>query len=148
MLKTAIIAMTVIGCDCDAKMCEYVASTPAEWSTVAECETALKSRALNERDSGYPLLMAICRSTEESPVRLASTPASTAIDATAVTASTEADTGESTTRSILVRASDGYVVARNFAGTLAGGVAWAADGAFDAVIGAGGWVATRAGRVF
>ncbi|MGE0503128.1 MAG: hypothetical protein AB7I79_20515 [Rhizobiaceae bacterium] len=141
MLKTALVAMTVIGCDCDAKMCEFVRATPAEWSTIAECETALKGRALKDRDSGYPLLMAICRSTEESPIRLASAPDME------VAPATPAEPGEET-RSILVRASDGVVVARNFAGELAGGATLAVGGALNIVSGAGGWVVSRATNLF
>ena len=144
MLKSAIIAMTVIGCDCDARMCEYVRSTPAEWSTMAECEKALESRALRDRDSGYPTLMAICRSTEESPVRLAASPL--ANDTGAVAASTLAE--EPGTRSILLRASDGYVLARNVAGRVAGGAANVASGTVELVGGAGGWIVTRAANLF
>lgn len=122
MLKTALVAMTVLGCDCDAKMCEYIRATPPEWSTMAECEAALKSRAVRDSDLGYPTVVAICRSTQESPARLAATPA---IDATQ-TASTQpaapveiASSAES--RSIMVRAADKYVVARNAVAGVAGG---------------------------
>ncbi|WP_313956128.1 hypothetical protein [Mesorhizobium amorphae] len=35
MIKTALVAMTIVGWDCDAKLCEYIGETPAKWSTVA-----------------------------------------------------------------------------------------------------------------
>jgi hypothetical protein len=162
MLKTALIAMTVVGCDCDAKMCEFVRATPPEWSTVAECEEALKSRAVRDADAGYPLIIAICRSTEESPARLATAidPAMTAATTTTIPAQ-HFETSE--TRSIVMRASDRYVVARNavtgFAGSSAELVSGVAIGTVDALAeaagttvgavgGAAGWVYDKATGLF
>jgi hypothetical protein len=162
MLKTALIAMTVVGCDCDAKMCEYVRATPPEWSTVAECEEALKSRAVRDADSGYPMIIAICRSTEESPAKLAGNgaidPAKTASTTVAVQ---HFETQE--TRSIVMRASDRYVLARNSVAGFAGGTAEFVGGvavstvdaisgvagtAVDAVGGAAGWVVNGVASLF
>jgi len=164
MLKTALIAMTVVGCDCDAKMCQYIRATPPEWSTVAECEEALKSRAVRDADSGYPMIIAICRSTEEGPARLAGNgtidPAETASTATTVTVQ-HFETQE--TRSIVMRASDRYVLARNSVVGFAGGtaefvggiavstvdaIAGAAGTAVDAVGGAAGWVVDGVAGLF
>ncbi len=61
MIKTALVAMTIVGCDCDAKLCEYIGETPAKWSTIAECEAAMKSQILHERNFDYPLVSGICR---------------------------------------------------------------------------------------
>lgn len=141
MLKTALVAMTVVGCDCDAKMCEFIRATPPEWSTVAECEEALKSRAVRDADSGYPTIVAICRSTQESPVRMASAPAidaSTTASTSSAVPAQEFATGE--TRSIMLRASDRYVLARNAVTGFAGGavefVGGVAGGTGDVVAGA------------
>ncbi len=61
MIKTALVAMTIVGCDCDAKLCEYIGETPAKWSTIAECQAAMKSQMLQERNFNYPLVSGICR---------------------------------------------------------------------------------------
>ncbi|MCZ8544715.1 hypothetical protein OOJ09_11020 [Mesorhizobium qingshengii] len=61
MIKTALVAMTIVGCDCDAKLCEYIGETPAKWSTIAECEAAMKSQMLHQRNFNYPLVSGICR---------------------------------------------------------------------------------------
>ncbi|WP_442578053.1 hypothetical protein ACSBOB_21170 [Mesorhizobium sp. ASY16-5R] len=61
MIKTALVAMTVIGCDCDAKLCEYIAETPAQWTTVAECEAAMQSQIVGRNGFDYPLISGICR---------------------------------------------------------------------------------------
>ncbi|KQU78767.1 hypothetical protein ASD12_16350 [Mesorhizobium sp. Root102] len=74
MIKTALVAMTIVGCDCDAKLCEYIGETPAKWSTVAECEAAMKGQMLHERNFNYPLVSGICRTKgSSSSSRLAAT---------------------------------------------------------------------------
>ncbi|AZO11870.1 MULTISPECIES: hypothetical protein [unclassified Mesorhizobium] len=61
MIKTALVAMTIVGCDCDAKLCEFIGETPAKWATIADCEAAMKSQMLHQRNFGYPLVSGICR---------------------------------------------------------------------------------------
>ena len=61
MIKTALVAMTIVGCDCDAKLCEYIGETPAKWATIADCEAAMKSQMLHQRNFDYPLVSGICR---------------------------------------------------------------------------------------
>lgn len=74
MIKTALVAMTIVGCDCDARLCEYIGETPAKWSSIAECEAAMKSQMLHERNFDYPLVSGICRAKGSSTTaRLAAT---------------------------------------------------------------------------
>jgi|GEM_PF-1099833 len=61
VIKTALVAMTIVGCDCDAKLCEYIGETPAKWTTIADCEAAMKSQILHQRNFNYPLVSGICR---------------------------------------------------------------------------------------
>lgn len=62
MIKTAVVAMTIVGCDCDAKLCEYIGETPAKWSTIADCEAAMKTQMLHQRKGfNYPVVSGICR---------------------------------------------------------------------------------------
>jgi len=61
VIKTALVAMTIVGCDCDAKLCEYIGETPAKWATVADCEAAMKSQILRQHNFNYPLVSGICR---------------------------------------------------------------------------------------
>ena len=66
MIKTALVAMTIVGCDCDAKLCEYIGETPAKWATIADCQAAMKSQMLHERNFNFPLVSGICRSENSS----------------------------------------------------------------------------------
>lgn len=71
MIKTALVAMTVMGCDCDAKLCEYVGETPAQWSSVAECQAAMKTQIERRSDLNYPLISGVCQTVETSSQELA-----------------------------------------------------------------------------
>lgn len=62
--------MTIIGCDCDAKLCEYIGETPAQWTSVADCEAAMKSQVLKQRNLNYPLISGICRDTSPPDAQL------------------------------------------------------------------------------
>jgi hypothetical protein len=61
MIKTAIVALTVVGCDCDAKLCEYISETPAQWATLAECEAAMTAQIVKQGAYDYPLVTGVCR---------------------------------------------------------------------------------------
>ncbi|PAP95585.1 hypothetical protein [Mesorhizobium wenxiniae] len=85
MIKTTLVAMTIIGCDCDARLCEYIGETPAKWSTIADCEAAMKSQMSHARNFNYPLVSGICRTTQTSS-RLAATGSTPELAAAAQTA--------------------------------------------------------------
>ncbi len=71
MMKTALVAMTVMGCDCDARLCEFIAETPPQFATVTECEAAMKAQIVRHDNFDYPLISGICRSAPAEPARLA-----------------------------------------------------------------------------
>jgi hypothetical protein len=62
MLKTALVAMTIVGCDCNAKLCEFVSESPTQYATVAECKAAVNASAMRTPSLNYPLVTGICRS--------------------------------------------------------------------------------------
>ncbi|MBX3569438.1 MAG: hypothetical protein KF914_15360 [Rhizobiaceae bacterium] len=61
MIKTALVALTVVGCDCDARLCEFISETPPTWQSVAECEAAAAHQIATSRSLNYPLVTSICR---------------------------------------------------------------------------------------
>ncbi len=75
MIKTALVAMTIVGCDCDAKLCEYIGETPAKWATIADCEAAMKSQVLHHKNFDYPLVSGVCRTVQKPTSKLAAAPA-------------------------------------------------------------------------
>ena len=59
--------MVVIGCDSDAKICEFIKETPAQWATVAECEADMKQQMLTAGAFQYPTVTGLCRAVKAAP---------------------------------------------------------------------------------
>ncbi len=59
-MKTALIVMTLMGCDCDAKICEYIKTADAGWSSIERCRADLESEIRRNTKAGYPLITATC----------------------------------------------------------------------------------------
>ncbi|MGC4023901.1 MAG: hypothetical protein QM744_01225 [Mesorhizobium sp.] len=70
MIKTAIVAMTLLGCDCDAKVCEYIGDTTPQWDTVENCQSAIEHEVTSRRNLQYPLVTAECRSNGSDMARI------------------------------------------------------------------------------
>ncbi|KXF79262.1 hypothetical protein ATN84_05965 [Paramesorhizobium deserti] len=60
-MKTALIVMTLMGCDCDAKQCEFIRTADAGWTSMQDCEKDLAREIKSGRDVAYPLITAACR---------------------------------------------------------------------------------------
>ncbi len=120
MLKTALVAMTIVGCDCDAKLCEFVSETPAQWATVAECEADMKAQVIRAPGVDYPLVTGICRAMP-GPDEPKDAPKATAL------ASLEQENGRSLYD--IVVAGGGDVLHRTAKGydLVKAGLAWTAD---------------------
>ncbi len=120
MLKTALVAMTIVGCDCDAKLCEFVSETPAQWATVAECEAEVKAQVVRAPGLEYPLVTGICRAVPGAgePV---DAPKATAL------ASLEQEDGRSLYEAVLAGGGDVLQKTSQGYGLVKAGIAWTAD---------------------
>jgi len=120
MLKTALVAMTIVGCDCDAKLCEYVSETPAQWASVAECESAVKAQVVRAPGVDYPLVTGICRTVPVAPADMKAAPA-------VELASLKHEDGR--TLYGMASAGGGYVLEKTAGGyaLMKAGLAWTAD---------------------
>lgn len=67
MLKSAVVAMTILGCDCDQKTCEYVRTAERPLASVADCTASMKGEIARTR-ADYPLLVAICENLPREPI--------------------------------------------------------------------------------
>lgn len=127
MIKAALVAMTVIGCDCDAKLCEFIAETPAQWATVAECEAAMQSQIVGRNNFNYPLISGICRTVPDPVSNAIAVSASreagwsAAFDTTAPRAEGLYGNVVAGSQIVFRKSADGYALAR-------AGVGQAADG--------------------
>jgi hypothetical protein len=76
MLKPALIALTMMGCDCDEQICVPLDAPVQHFSTVGECEAAMATAIDSETYRLYPLLKAQCdRQGEVDEMLVAETPA-------------------------------------------------------------------------
>lgn len=60
MLKPALIALTMMGCDCEERHCVPLDAPVQQYLTIGECEAALASAIASETYRLYPLLKAQC----------------------------------------------------------------------------------------
>ncbi|MEX0404763.1 hypothetical protein ABGN05_03695 [Aquibium sp. LZ166] len=145
MLKSALIAMTVMGCDCDAQICIPLDGASGQFASVEECESALVA-LVQSGNEAYPLLKAECK---------ASGPASGQLVADTADApeplENPAEAGRSSTSGTLVgqgieyagqagsyllyRTSDGFVAVRTGLGRAYGVASRSASGAASWIVG-------------
>ncbi|MEP7452582.1 hypothetical protein [Phyllobacterium sp. SB3] len=71
-MKTALIVMTLMGCDCDAKVCEYIKTADTGWSTMETCRADLEAQIRKTGKVDYPLITATCSSRSQSGSAIAS----------------------------------------------------------------------------
>lgn len=132
MIKSALVAMTIVGCDCDAKLCEYIGETPAQWTSLADCEAAMKSHVLREGNHDYPLVTGICRTKDFAEPQLASTEAATPLQPEIEPSAYAGIIAGG--RSALYRTANGYALVRS-------GLDRAADGTLAAAKRSSAWIA-------
>lgn len=109
MLKTAIITATILGCDCDAKQCEYIRDEPARWTSIEDCESAIGTRTFDGAGPAYPTVIAVCYAPATSTAAAGS--------GEAEASATEATPPAPTTGRIFAGTVKGYVVVRQSLGT-------------------------------
>jgi hypothetical protein len=129
MIKTALVALTVVGCDCDARLCEFISETPPQFETVEACEAAVTAQVMASSRFDYPLVSGICRAVPTEGPRLVSAPRGDGPDGgdrfdTSTPAPSMTDRIAAGTQTIFRRTANGYALAR-------GGVSHVADGALS-----------------
>jgi hypothetical protein len=60
MLKPALIALTMMGCDCEERHCVPLDAPVQQYLTIGECEAALATAIDSETHRLFPLLKAQC----------------------------------------------------------------------------------------
>ncbi len=59
-MKSALILMTIMGCDDTATQCHYIETVDRTFATVADCNTETDKRLDALGTQNYPMLLAIC----------------------------------------------------------------------------------------
>lgn len=128
MIKESLVVMALVGCDCDAKTCDYIRTAETGWATKAECEADIGRRIVTQHEN-YPLVIAICRDGSEGATVASGmpSPAEAATDQVRLAvgdlseASRAGDVSHDAFGRIttLFRTVDGYISVREKAGSLA-----------------------------
>ncbi len=63
-MKTAMIVMTILGCDHDVNQCQYISTVNGSWPTIAQCDTASHGQLPKFSNANYPVVVAVCESSE------------------------------------------------------------------------------------
>ncbi|AXS41421.1 hypothetical protein [Breoghania sp. L-A4] len=59
-MKTALVVMTLLGCDCTAQQCEYVRTVDGPWTSVEACQAAMARQIAGQAETLFPAMTAIC----------------------------------------------------------------------------------------
>lgn len=79
-MKTALIAMTILGCDDAVNECKYVATATEHWVSVELCDAASERILEGYSNAGYPTVVAVCQKPAEQPAtETVSTPVAPAV---------------------------------------------------------------------
>jgi hypothetical protein len=132
MIKAAIISATILGCDCDARQCEYIRDEPAQWTTIEDCESEIARRNLDGAGPAYPTVIAVCYAPAASTAQAAAPEASPS----GTQQAEAAEAATPTSGRIFAGTMKGYVVVRRSLGS-----------AVDATLDAARWTADRVGAL-
>jgi hypothetical protein len=66
MLKSAVVAMTILGCNCEQNTCEYIRTADLDLASVADCQARMTSE-IRKTDAEYPLIVAVCENRWQPP---------------------------------------------------------------------------------
>jgi hypothetical protein len=73
-MNTALIVMTILGCNDSGTDCHYIATAQERWPTVALCDAVSEERLPTYANHPYPVIIAVCQNpqiagvTEPAPV--------------------------------------------------------------------------------
>lgn len=59
-MKSAVVILTLLGCDCDGVDCEYIRTVSSQSTSVEGCEASGDVRGMAPETASYPLVIAVC----------------------------------------------------------------------------------------
>ncbi|GEO83237.1 MULTISPECIES: hypothetical protein [Alphaproteobacteria] len=89
-MQTALIVMTILGCDDNVTECHYVSTAQEHFVSVELCDAASERVLAGFTGVSYPMLVAVCQPPESQTAEIPAPPAGTANPTTDNAASTEA----------------------------------------------------------
>ncbi|WP_299863777.1 hypothetical protein [uncultured Hoeflea sp.] len=65
-MQTALILMTILGCDDSATQCHYLEMLDERWTTIQACNAVSEDRLSAYSNVNYPVVVAVCQTPEDS----------------------------------------------------------------------------------
>ena len=65
-MQTALILMTILGCDDSATQCHYVEMVDKRWATIQACDASSEDTLKLYGNLPYPVVVAVCQTPEDS----------------------------------------------------------------------------------
>jgi hypothetical protein len=60
-MQTALILMTILGCDDSATQCHFVEMLDQRWATIEACDAEAEARLSGYNNISYPVVVAVCQ---------------------------------------------------------------------------------------
>ncbi len=77
-MKTALVLMTILGCDDTAVQCHYIDTVDRQWASIQACDADSESNLDRFTRLDYPVVVAVCETTAAGTVPAPGKPAETA----------------------------------------------------------------------
>jgi hypothetical protein len=70
-MKTALVLMTILGCDDSATDCRHIATLQQRWTSVELCDSVSENELGKYANAPYPVIVAVCQTPEAPPEQTA-----------------------------------------------------------------------------
>lgn len=64
-MNSALIVMTILGCNDSATDCRYISTVDQRWPTVAMCDAVSEDRLPSYANQPYPVIIAVCQNPDD-----------------------------------------------------------------------------------
>lgn len=64
-MQTALILMTILGCNDSVSDCKYIATLDERWTTVELCDSVSEKQLGAFANANYPMVVAVCQTQEQ-----------------------------------------------------------------------------------
>ncbi|KAA3512190.1 MULTISPECIES: hypothetical protein [Agrobacterium] len=63
-MRTALVLMTILGCDDSATDCQHIATLQQRWTSIELCDAESEKQLGNFANASYPVIVAVCQTPE------------------------------------------------------------------------------------
>ncbi|KQQ58857.1 hypothetical protein ASF69_16230 [Rhizobium sp. Leaf311] len=72
-MRTALVLMTILGCDDSATDCQHIATLQQRWTSIELCDAESEKQLVNFANASYPVVVAVCQTPDAPGTETANT---------------------------------------------------------------------------